>query len=137
MRFMTIYRPGYETTTPPTPEHLADMAKLIDDLAKSGRLIATDGLQHSSKGARVRLNEDGSFTVTDGPFTEAKEIIGGFAIIKADSKEEIIEMTKTFLRVAGGGESEIRLMHDQPAFDSQSTARSANAGQRQPESTAR
>jgi hypothetical protein len=116
---------------------MADMAQLIEDLARSGRLIATDGLQHSSKGARVRLNEDGSFTVTDGPFTEAKEIIGGFAIIKADSKEEIIEMTKTFLRVAGGGESEIRLMHDQAAFDSQSTARSASAGQRQPESTAR
>ena len=137
MRFMTIYKPGYESTTPPTPEHMADMAKLIEDLAKSGKLIATDGLQHSSKGARVRLNDDGSFTVTDGPFTETKEIIGGFAIIKADSKEEIIEMAKTFLRVAGGGESEIRLMHDQPAFDSRSTAGSANAGQRQPESTAR
>jgi hypothetical protein len=137
MRFMTIYRPGYETTTPPTPEHMADMGTLIEDLARSGKLIATDGLQHSSKGARVRLNEDGSFTVTDGPFTEAKEIIGGFAIINANSKEEIIELTKNFLRVAGGGESEIRLMYDQAAFDSQSVARSANTGQRQSEATAR
>jgi hypothetical protein len=137
MRFMTIYRPGYESTTPPTQEEMAAMGKLIEDLAKSGMLIATDGLQHSSKGARVKLNEDGSFTVIDGPFTEAKEIIGGFAIINASSKEEIIELTKKFLRVAGGGESEIRLMHDQPAFDSQSNARSANAAPRQQESTAR
>jgi len=137
MRFMTIYKPGYESTNPPTQEEMAAMGKLIDDLAKSGKLIATDGLQHSSKGARVSLNADGSFKITDGPFTEAKEIIGGFAIINANSKEEAIELTKTFLRVAGSGESEIRLMHDQPAFDSKSTVRSADAGQRQPESTAR
>ncbi len=137
MRFMTIYKPGYESTAPPTQEEMVAMGKLIEDMAKSGKLIATDGLQHSSKGARVSLNADGSFKITDGPFTEAKEIIGGFAIINADSKEEAIELTKTFLRVAGRGESEIRLMHDQPAFDSQPTARSANAGQRQPESTAR
>lgn len=137
MRFMTIYKPGYESTTPPTQEEMAAIGKLIEDMAKSGKLIATDGLQHSSKGARVSLNADGSFKIIDGPFTEAKEIIGGFAIINADSKEEAIELTKTFLRVAGRGESEIRLMQDQPAFDSKSTDRSANAGQRQPEATAR
>jgi hypothetical protein len=123
--------------SPPTQQEMAAMGKLIDDLAKSGKLILTDGLQHSSKGARVSLNADGSFKITDGPFTEAKEIIGGFAIIDANSKEEAIELTKTFLRVAGRGESEIRLMHDQSAFDSRSATQSANAGQRQPESTAR
>jgi len=137
MRFMTIYKPGYESTTPPTQEHMAAMGKLIDDMARSGKLIATDGLQHSSKGARVSLNSDGSFKVTDGPFTEAKEIIGGFAIIDAKSKEEAIELTKNFLRVAGSGESEIRLMHDQPALDSKPAARSASAGQTQSESAAR
>jgi len=129
MRFMTIYRPGHESTTPPTQEEMAAMGKLIEDLAKSGKLIATDGLQHSSKGARVSLNSDGSFKVTDGPFTEAKEIIGGFAIIDASSKEEAIEMTKTFLRVAGGGESEIRLMHDQPAYDARSPRQFGDAAQ--------
>jgi len=126
---MTIYRPGHESTTPPTQEEMAAMGKLIEDLAKSGKLIATDGLQHSSKGARVSLNSDGSFKVTDGPFTEAKEIIGGFAIIDASSKEEAIEMTKTFLRVAGGGESEIRLMHDQPAYDARSPRQFGDAAQ--------
>jgi hypothetical protein len=61
----------------------------------------------SAKGARVRLSS-GKFTVTDGPFAEAKEIVGGFALIRANSKEEAIEHTKKFLKVAGDGESEIR-----------------------------
>ena len=128
MRFMTIYRPGRESTAPPSPEHMAAMTRLIGDMAKSGKLITTDGLQHSSKGARVSINADGSFKVVDGPFTEAKEIIGGFAIIDVSSKAEAIELTKTFLRTMGEGESEIRQMHDQAAFDSQTAAPSAHAG---------
>ena len=135
MRFMTIYKPGEESTTPPTAEHMADMGKFIEELAKSGVLLSTDGLQHSSKGARVTMNADGSFKVVDGPFTEAKEIIGGYAIINVKSKAEAVELTKKFLRVAGGGQSEIREMHEQPAFDSRSSAQSANAGQRQQQAT--
>ncbi|MFL5499600.1 MAG: YciI family protein [Gemmatimonadaceae bacterium] len=122
MRFMTIYKPGEESTTPPTQEHMEAMGKFIQELAQSGILIQTDGLVHSSKGARVRLNTDGSFKVVDGPFTEAKEIIGGYAIINVKSKGEAIELTKKFLKVAGGGESEVREMHDQAAYD----ARAAN-----------
>jgi len=122
MRFMTIYKPGEETTTPPTQEHIAAMGRFIEELAKSGVLIQTDGLQHSSKGARVRLNADGTFKITDGPFTEAKEIIGGYAIINVKSKAEAIELTKRFLKVAGGGESEVREMHDQPAYDARSAS---------------
>ena len=127
MRFMTIYKPGEESTTPPTPEHMAAMGEFIQELAKSGVLVQTDGLQHSSKGARVRMNADGSFKVVDGPFTEAKEIIGGYAIINAKSKAEAIELTKRFLKVAGGGESEIREMPEQPAFDSRSPSKFADA----------
>jgi hypothetical protein len=114
---------------------MADMGKFIEELAKSGVLLSTDGLQHSSKGARVTMNADGSFKVVDGPFTEAKEIIGGYAIINVKSKAEAVELTKRFLRVAGGGQSEIREMHEQPAFDSRSSAQSANAGQRQQQAT--
>ncbi len=88
MRFMTIYKPGRETTSPPSQEHIDAMTKLIGDMAKSGTLITTDGLQHSSKGARVSINADGSFKVVDGPLTEAKEIIGGYAIINVNSKAE-------------------------------------------------
>ena len=115
MRYMCLYKPGKETDTPPTAEEMAAMGQLIDEMAKAGVLIATDGLQSSKKGARVKI-ANGKFTVTDGPFTETKELIGGFAIINVNSKEEAIELTKKFLSVVGEGESEVRLMHDVPAY---------------------
>jgi hypothetical protein len=58
---------------------------------------------------------NGEITVTDGPFTEAKEVIGGFALIRADSKDEAIELARRFLEVAGDGESEIRELYEAPA----------------------
>jgi hypothetical protein len=131
MRFMTLYKPGKESDAPPSQQEMADMGQFIEELAKAGVLIATDGLQPSSKGARVRLS-GGKFTVIDGPFTETKELIAGYAIIQVESKEEAIELTKRFLKVVGEGESEIRLMHDVPAFDSASTAEPGRAGERQP-----
>jgi hypothetical protein len=96
---------------------MAEMGKLIEEMTNAGVLLATEGCQPTSKGARVRLSE-GKFTVTDGPFTEAKEIIGGFAMIQVESKEEAIQWTKRFLKVAGDGESEIRQVHDQSSIDS-------------------
>ncbi|MFL5545379.1 MAG: YciI family protein [Gemmatimonadaceae bacterium] len=113
MRFMTLYK-GKEGV-PPTAEHQAAMGKLIEDMAKEGVLLATDGLLPSSKGARVRIS-NGKITVTDGPFSEAKEVIGGYAIINVKSKEEAIEYTKRFLQVVGEGESEVREMYEAPAF---------------------
>ena len=113
MRFMTIYKPGFERDTPPTEKEMADMGALIGEMMQKGVLITTDGLQHSKKGARVSVN-NGAFTVIDGPFAEAKEIVGGFAIIDVPSKADAIEWTKRFLSVVGHGESEIRLMHDAP-----------------------
>ena len=110
------------------------MGQLIDEMARAGVLIATDGLQPSSKGARVRLS-GGKFTVTDGPFTETKELVAGYAIIQVKSKEEAIELTKRFLKVVGKGESEIRLMHDVPAFDADSTPEFKRAEDRQPAKT--
>ena len=78
-------------------------------------LLATDGLLGSSKGARVKLAK-GKVTVTDGPFTETKELIAGFAIVQVPSKAEAIELATRFLKIAGDGESEIRQMHDVPAY---------------------
>ncbi len=119
MRFMMIYKPAdtkdMEAGVPPSQEHMAEMGKFIEEMAKAGVLLATDGLQPSSKGARVRLS-GGKLTVTDGPFTETKELIAGFAIVQAKSKAEAIELAKRFLKLAGDGESEIRQMHDAPAF---------------------
>jgi hypothetical protein len=116
---MMLYKPGRESDTPPTQQEMADMGQLIEEMTKAGVLIATDGLQASSKGARVRIS-DGKFVVTDGPFTETKELVAGFAIVEAKSKQEAIELAKRFLSVVGEGESEIRLMHSEPAFDGQS-----------------
>ena len=116
MRFMSLYKPGRESDAPPTAQEMAAIGQLITDMAQAGVLIATDGLRPSTYGARVRI-EDGKFTVTDGPFAETKELIAGYAILEAESRAEAIELSKRFLQVMGGGESEIRLMHDQPAFD--------------------
>jgi hypothetical protein len=86
---------------------MAEMGKLIEDWMKSGKLLATEGCLPSALGALVRLS-GGKFNVVDGPFTEAKEVVGGFALIQAASKQEAIEYTKEFLKVAGDGETEIR-----------------------------
>jgi hypothetical protein len=87
------------------------MVKLIEEFTREGVLLGTEGCLPSSLGARVRRT-GGKFSVTDGPFTEAKEVIGGFALLRANSKEEIIALTKRFLDVAGDGETEIRQLHE-------------------------
>jgi hypothetical protein len=106
MQFMTIYRTK-EKNSPPTQDEMARMGAFIEEYAKAGVLIATGGLMPSAAGAKVRL-ADGKISVTDGPFAEAKEVIGGFAITEHKSKEEAIEMCERFLKVAGDGESEVR-----------------------------
>ena len=111
MRFLSIYKTA-ETNVPPTPEYMARMGRLIEDMTKAGTLLATEGCLPSALGARVRLS-GGKVTVTDGPFVETKEVVGGFAILEAASKEEAIEMARTFLGVAGDGECEIRQVFTQ------------------------
>lgn len=121
MRFMMIYRPAdtknMEAGVPPKQEEMAAMGAFIEEMAKSGVLLLTDGLLPSALGARVRQSGN-KVTVIDGPFTETKELIAGFAIVQAASKAEAIDLAKRFLKIAGDGESEIRQMYDQPAFES-------------------
>jgi hypothetical protein len=112
MRFLSIYKTR-ETGAPPTPEHVAAMTALIEESMKSGELLATEGCLPTALGARVRLS-GGTVTITDGPFSEAKEVVGGFAILQANSKNEAIEMVKRFLKVAGDGECEIRQVYEAP-----------------------
>jgi hypothetical protein len=114
VRFLSIYR-AREPNAPPTPEHTAAMGKLIGEMMQAGVLLGTEGCLPSAKGARVRI-ADGNFTVTDGPFTESKELVGGFALLEAKSKEEAIEITKRFLNVVGEGECEIRQLYEAPAM---------------------
>jgi hypothetical protein len=119
MRFMMIYKPAdtksAEAGIPPTQAEMETMGRFIGDMAASGILVAADGLLPSATGSRVRL-ASGKVSVTDGPFTETKELIAGFAIVEVQSKAQAIEIAERFLRVAGDGESEIRQMHDQAAF---------------------
>jgi hypothetical protein len=110
MRFLSIYKTA-ERTIPPTPEEMATMGKLIEAGMKKGWLLATEGCLPSTLGARVRRS-DGKISVTDGPFTEAKEVVGGFALLKADSKQEAIELARQFLKVAGDGECELRQLYE-------------------------
>jgi hypothetical protein len=107
MRFLCLYKPAKPEGTPPTQGEIAKMGKLIEDSMKSGRLLATEGCLPSARGARIRLSE-GKYKVIDGPFTESKELVAGFALIQAASKEEAIEFIKEFLEVAGDGETEMR-----------------------------
>ena len=110
MRFLSIYK-TVERNAPPSAEEMARMGKLVEDGLKGGYLLATEGCLPTALGARVRLSQ-GKVTVTDGPFTEAKEVVAGFAILNARSKEEAIELAKDFIQLAGDGECEIRQIFD-------------------------
>lgn len=95
MRFMVIVKatPNSEAGALPSKELLAAMGKFNEELVKAGVMLAGEGLQPSSKGARVRFS-GGKRTVTDGPFAETKELIGGFWLWQCKSKEEAIEWVK-------------------------------------------
>jgi hypothetical protein len=110
MKFLSIYK-TVERNAPPSQEEMTTMGKLIDKHMKAGSLLATEGCLPSALGARVRLS-NGKLTVTDGPFTESKEVVGGFAILEAKSKQEAIDSAKEFLQVAGDGECEIRQVYE-------------------------
>jgi hypothetical protein len=113
MRFLSIYK-NVETHTPPTPEAMIAMGKLIEEGMKAGWLLSTEGCLSTALGARIRRAE-GQVTVTDGPFTETREVVGGFAILKANSKQEAIDLAKYFLSHVGQGECELRQLYDPTA----------------------
>jgi len=112
MRFLSIYK-CVERNTPPSKEEMDAMGKMIEEGIRSGKLVSTEGCLPAALGARVRI-DNGKISVTDGPFTESKEVIGGFAILNANSKEEAIEYVKDFLKHMGSGETEIRQIFEAP-----------------------
>ena len=112
MKFLSIVKASEKQGAP--PQALLDaMAKLVEDSIRDGSVVETGGLAPSSASARVRLT-GGKLTVTDGPFTEAKEVVGGYAVLEASSREEAIESARIFLRLhqqhwpGWQGECEIR-----------------------------
>ncbi len=119
MRYLMVYKPADgsgESEAPPTAEEEEKMGAFIGEMAGAGYLVTADGLRPSSHGVRVRQT-NGQVKVTDGPFTESKELIAGYAIVEVPSRDIAIDIARKFLAVAGDGESEIRLMHDTPAFE--------------------
>src|SRR5271166_2590604 len=109
MRFMVILKGTPETEKEdPDPELMAEMGKFNEELIKAGIVLAMDGLQPSSKGARVKFSGK-SRTVIDGPFTESKELIAGFSILQVKSLEEAIEWVKRAPNCNPGGDSEIEI----------------------------
>jgi hypothetical protein len=110
MRFMIMVKATKESEAGVMPDEklLAEMGKYNEELAKAGVLLAGEGLQPSSKGARVRFSGD-KRTVIDGPFTETKELVAGFWIIQVRSKAEAIEWVKRVPNPFPGTESEIEI----------------------------
>ena len=123
MRFLSMIRIDETTGQVPSEQLMADMGKLIEELTRSGQLVSTAGLRPTSDGVRVRLHRGGRLTVRDGPFAESKEVIGGYAILEAQSKAEAVELTRRFLEVHGTDwdvECEVRQL-DGPEFGCKST----------------
>lgn len=100
MRFLSMIRIDESTGQQPSERLMTEMGKLIDQMVREGTLVRTAGLRPTREGVRVRSNR-GKVSVTEGPFTETKEVIGGFAILEAKSKEHAIELTRRFLAIHG------------------------------------
>ena len=120
MRFMMIVKANQdsEAGVPPPPELMAAIGKLGQEAALAGRMVASGGLLPSSAGVRVRVAR-GKLSVTDGPFSEARELVGGFAIFELPSKADAVEAGRQFMQLhadilgpAWEGELEIRPMMD-------------------------
>ncbi len=124
MQYM-VYDPNFkpEAATPPTPELMAEMGNFVQEAIQSGILVATGSLEPTGK--RLKLS-GGKFTVTDGPFIELKELLGGWAVIQTKSLDEAVEWCKRFRQIVGDGESEIVRIYGPSDFQAEQHA-SVNA----------
>ena len=115
MRFLSMIRVDENSGQAPTEQLMEEMGKLMDEMTRQGVLIRTAGLRPTKEGKRVRLRK-GKLSTVDGPFTETKEVIGGFAILEAPSMQAAIELTERFLRIHGDAweiECEVRPLDGQ------------------------
>ena len=115
MKFLSMIRVDEKTGQQPSERLMNEMGKLMDEMTREGVLIRTAGLRPTREGVRVRLRK-GQLSAVDGPFTETKEVVGGFAILEAASMREAIELTNRFLKVHGDAwdiECEVRPLDGQ------------------------
>ena len=132
MRFMVMVKADKNTEAGvlPSEKLLADMGKYNEELVKAGVMLAGEGLQPSSKGARVKFSGD-QRTVIDGPFTETKELIAGFWLFQVKSKEEAIEWVKRCPNpLEGDSEIEIRQVYEADDFGAEFTLELREAEER-------
>jgi hypothetical protein len=94
-------------SAPPRPELYEEMGRFVEEAIAAGVIVATGGIAPTSEGVKISLN-DGNFTVVDGPFAEAKELVGGWALMECRDVDEVVEWTKRFLAIVGSGETTIR-----------------------------
>jgi len=109
MKYLMTY--AATSKAPPTPETMAAIGKFGKEMTEAGVLLMTGGLVRPSSGTRATLS-GGKFTVIDGPFAETKELIDGFALIRANSMEEALEHARKFMSIAGDGEAEVLKVFD-------------------------
>ena len=100
MKFLSMIRINENSGLKPSEKLMSDMGKLMEEATREGWLVSTEGLRPTSEGVRVR-SRHGKVSLSDGPFTETKEVIGGYAVIEAKSMQEAIGYTKRFLAVHG------------------------------------
>jgi hypothetical protein len=120
MRYMMIVKgdENLDRSGPPPQALMEAIGKLGEEATKAGKMISFGGLRRTADGARIRLS-NGKLTITDGPFTETKEVIGGFSIMNLKSKEEAIEEGRKFMELhrihwpQWSGETEIRAMYEE------------------------
>lgn len=110
MKFLMIFHSD-PAAPPPSPETLARLGEYTQRMLASGTVVLTGGVVRPSHGVQIR-SEGGKVTVTDGPFAESKELIDGYAIVNAASREEAIALSSEFLQIVGDGKGEILQMFD-------------------------
>ena len=134
MRFMVLVKASEESEAGvmPTTEQLDEMGKFNTELMNAGIMLAGEGLQASSKGARITYEGDGKTSVVDGPFAETKELIAGFWILQVKSRDEVIEWVKR-APFDDGATVEIRQVFEAEDFGEEFTpeARAAEAAMRE------
>lgn len=109
-RYLLFYRTGkLETVTPPSPEMVERSRALLHEMSIAGVLLAVEGCLPTELGARAR-SEKGELHVTDGPFTDLKEIISGVTLLQTKSKSDAVHWAKRMLTVLGEGSVEVRLL---------------------------
>ncbi|QRP43275.1 YciI family protein [Amycolatopsis sp. FDAARGOS 1241] len=104
MRFLMMHRVSEQNSAAwnPSPEFVKKMGEFIQEAVDNGILITAEGVHPSEKGALVRKSPDGAIKATDGPFTEAKEVIGGFALVNFPNREEAVAYAKTYAALFDG-----------------------------------